>query len=108
MANSIQKSKVEANAWEVLATEFTALMGKVRAQLGHNSDQAIDWGAQSTPAYIEEDADGNINGLNYSRQNIANLIGSFDQVRALLDGETPSTGDHLGNFNNISRPNPFR
>lgn len=108
MANSIAKSRVEAASVEVVCTQMAVLLAKVRTLLDHNSDQAIDWAAQSPPDYIDEDTDGNINGLAFSRQAVANAIGSLDQFRRLMENESVTQGDHLGNINQLARAMPLR
>lgn len=97
-----------AQTARALADQLAALHAKIHTFLEFNSDQAIDWGAGSTPAYITEDADGNIEGVRFSRQDVANVIGSFDQLRRLLTSQSVSTGDHLGNLNKLSQPLPLR
>lgn len=96
--------KQEAAAAQLVASELASLLTRLDQFLEHNSDLAIDWAAVSTPAYITEDAAGNLQDLLFSRQAVANVIGSFAQVRTLLTGGTPSTGDHLGNLNQLAQP----
>lgn len=70
--------------------------------LEHNSDLSIDWAGDPKPAYINEDAAGNIDGTTFSRAAVANAIGSLDQVRRLLTNSSVSQGDHLGNLNKLA------
>lgn len=74
----------------------------IKELLDTNSDKAIDWAAGSLPAYINEDASGNLDGLGFSRTAMANVIGSLDNVRKVLDNEAVSQGDHLGNINQLA------
>lgn len=104
MALAYPLVKVEAQAAQLLANEVASLLARLDQFLEHNSDLSIDWGAGSTPAYITEDAAGNLDTLTYSRQAVSNVIGSFAAVRTLLTGGTPSTGDHLGNLNQLAQP----
>lgn len=67
-----------------------------------NSDLAIDWAAGATPAYLNEDANGNLDGFRFTRQNMANLIGSIDNFKKLLTSQAVSQGDHLGNINLVA------
>lgn len=97
-----------ADAAVVIANELAAALAKADRFLEFNSDQAIDWAASETPAYIAEDADGNIEGRLFTRQQIANAIGSFDQFRKLMENVATSQGDHLGNVNAISQALPIR
>lgn len=75
---------------------------KCQAFLTTNSNLAIDWGAGSTPEYIQEDESGNLAGFKFSRQAVSNIIGSLDSFVKLMTAQTPSTGDHLGNINVVA------
>lgn len=96
--------KKEAESYESLANEIAVWIARVRQQLAHDSDLSIDWPAGSTPSYISEAASGNMTGLPFTRQAVSNFKTTAAQVIALVDGGTPSTGDHLGNINQLSRP----
>jgi hypothetical protein len=98
------KVKVEAEAIQAVCSELAAVLTRINQVLEHNSDQAIDWANASKPAYISEDADGNLLGLLFARAAVANAVGSLDQVRRLLTSQTVTTGDHLGNINQLARP----
>lgn len=102
MANSTARTVAVANTCSQLAEQLVDLYAKINDFLEYNSDQAIDWAAGSTPAYIPEDGDGNIDGLTFSRQAVANAIGTLAQFRNLLTNQTVSEGDHLGNLNIVS------
>lgn len=106
MALNAARTLETANAVETLCRNVAAILADIDDVLEYNSDQAIDWAAGSTPAYIPEDAAGNIEGKNYSRQAVSNAIGSLDWVRKLLTNQsmTSSQGDHLGNLNILSSP----
>ena len=104
MANSVEKSKVEAEAIASVANEAKVLYARIKELMDHNSEQAIDWAAIVPPSYISEDENGNITGLHFSRHQVADAVGSLNEIVALLSGQNPSTGDHLGNLNLISRP----
>lgn len=94
----------EARAIANLANEAASFHARLNQLLEHNSDLAIDWAAGTTPAYITEDADGNLSGFTYTRQQVANVIGSLDQIRKLLTNQVVTQGDHLGNFHLLARP----
>lgn len=96
----------EADAVAVICEEATQLLTRITWMLEHNSDLAIDWAAAVKPDYIEEDVDGNLVDRRFSRQNVANAIGSLDWVRKLLTNQdmTGCQGDHLGNLNLMARP----
>lgn len=95
-----------ADAGRRIAERFLDLLADMDDFLEFNSDQAIDWAGDPTPAYIglDNDNSGNIDGRTYSPAQVANLIGSMAAVRTLLTGGTPATGDHLANFNGVARP----
>jgi len=94
----------EADAVAVVCEEVTSLLARINWLLEHNSDLSIDWAAAQKPSYIEEDAAGNLVDRRFSRQNVANAIGSLAQIRSLLTGGAASQGDHLGNLNLMARP----
>lgn len=102
MANSTQGTTEVAAAVSAKATKVVALVYEVMQVLDFNSDKSIDWAAVQLPAYIAEDADGNIDGFKFSRTQAANAIGSLDQFRKLLMNEAVSQGDHLGNLNLVA------
>src|SRR5688500_2823584 len=106
MALTYNRVQQVASAAAVLANDTADLLTRVQQFLEYNSDQAIDWGAASTPAYIEESGDGNLSGYAYSRQAVANAIGSLDWFRKLLTNQsmTGGQGDHLGNLNQLATP----
>jgi hypothetical protein len=94
----------EADAVALICEEVAAMLTRINLMLEHNSDLSIDWAAATKPAYIEEDAAGNMVDRRFSRQNVANAIGSLDQIRKLLTNQATSQGDHLGNLNVMARP----
>lgn len=106
MALVFERVQEEAAAGVTLARDTATLLTRIQQFLEHNSDQAIDWGAGATPAYIEENAAGNVEGFYFSRQDMSNAIGSLDWVRKLLTNQsmTGSQGDHLGNLNKLIAP----
>ncbi len=106
MALVFERVANEADAFAELANRSVTLLSDIQQMLTHNSNLAIDWGAGETPAYITEDGAGNITGKGYSRQDVANMIGSLDWIRKLLTNQTMtgSQGDHQGNLNKLARP----
>ena len=70
-----------AQALESAAELAHKALVAIKSVIEANSDNAIDWGAVSTPSYIDEDGasgDGseNITGLSYTRIQVANLVGT--------------------------------
>ena len=106
MALSIDGSKSEAQAIAGVCSELAAVLAKVDIIIEHNSDMSIDWAAGALPAYIVEDAEGNINGLPFDRVSVANAIGSFLQFRNLMTNQAATTGDHVGNVNKLAQAMP--
>lgn len=96
--------KAEAEAIAAVANELVSLYHRVNQILEHNSDLAADWTAGATPGYISEAASGNMTGLPYTRQQIGNAIGSFSQFKNYMTNAAVTQGDHLGNFDLVSRP----
>lgn len=106
MALTNARASATADAVADVANQAATLLALIDQLLEFNSDQAIDWGAAQTPAYIDEDAAGNLVGKQFSRQDVSNVIGSLDWVRKLLTNQSMagSQGDHLGNINKLVRP----
>lgn len=87
---------------KTVSDEAKALHYRLKEFLTTNSNLSIDWGAVNKPAYINEDVAGNLDGFTFTRQQMANMIGSLDNIRKVLDNEAASQGDHLGNINQIA------
>lgn len=79
------------------ATEFLDLYGRMQGLLAHNSALSIDWANASKPAFLNEDAAGNLDGLDFTRAQVANALGTFAAVQELLDN------GHRGNLELIAR-----
>jgi hypothetical protein len=108
MALSADRVRVTAAAIESVATELAAVLAKIDVILAHNSDLSIDWNADPKPAYIDEDGNGNITGLYFSRTDISNVIFSIEQVQKAMTDQDIVKGDHLGNVNKVARAMPVR
>jgi hypothetical protein len=91
-------STAEAEAVQKMAERLMNVLADIDDLVTHNSGLAIDWGGQSKPACITEDAAGNIEGLNFSRGQVANAIGTFAAIQTLM-GQ-----GHKGNLNLVARP----
>jgi hypothetical protein len=75
---------------------------RLKEFLDTNSDLAIDWAGDPLPGYINEDANENLDGLKFSRAQVANAVGSLDNFRKLLENLAADQGDHLGNLNQLA------
>lgn len=111
MALEYSKVQSEATAIEDVCNQTVSLLATYGQLLEHNSDLAIDWAAGAKPAYINEQANGNLEGKTYSRQQVANAIGTLTLIRKILLNQDvtglmtlASPGDHLGNLNLLTRP----
>jgi hypothetical protein len=98
MALTMPTVVAEAEAVSLMAERLMAAFVLMDDLLAHNSGLALDWGAATKPAVITEDAAGNIAGTFWSRQEIANAIGTLAALQTLLDQ------GHRGNLNLVSRP----
>jgi hypothetical protein len=94
-----QEAKAIADLWKTLHY-------RAKQFLDTNSDASINWAGDPKPAVINEDGSGNIDGVNFSRTQLANFIGSLDNLRKVADNEQASQGDHLGNVNQLADANP--
>ena len=92
------KATTEAEAVGFMAESFLKVYDSLVGLLAHNSSLSIEWGATTTPAYIEEDASGNLAGLPVTRQQISNAIGTLAAIKTLMEA------NHLGNLNLVARP----
>jgi hypothetical protein len=88
----------EAEAVRLLAERLMDVYADVVDLIAHNSGLSIDWANATKPAFLEEDASGNLAGLPVTRQQVANAIGSFAAIQTLMGN------GHLGNLNLVSRP----
>ncbi len=94
-------SEAATEAQEI-ADQLKAVYQRTVAFLATNSDLSIDWAAGALPSYINEDVDGNLDGLGFTRAQVANIVGSFDQFKNLIENAAVTQGDHLGNINQLS------
>lgn len=88
-----------------VCTQLKAALYAAQELLETNSDLGIDWAAVGTPAYINEDVDGNVDGEKFSRGEVANAIGTLDNFVKLMTNQAASQGDHLGNVNKLADVN---
>ena len=94
----------EARAIQAVCTDMAFMLVRIQQILTHNGNQLIDWGAATKPAYIDEDAAGNMNGMTFSRVAVANAVGSLEALRKLMTNQSVAglQGDHVGNLNQIA------
>lgn len=104
MAASAQRLAEAARQASILATDGKQFFGRMNLFLSHMAAMSYDLTADPCPDYIVEDANGNIQGLDFSRQDLANAIGSFTQIRNLALNQTVTEGDHLVNLEKLARP----
>lgn len=102
---ALEYAKVVDMATAVKEASETAVacLHIVERVLDANSALAIDWAAAETPAYITEGGNGNLSGLTYGRADVANAIGSLDQVRRLMRNLSLSQGNHVGNLHKLAK-----
>jgi hypothetical protein len=112
MSLPYSRVKEAAESAQKLSDRLKALYWDLEKFLRHNSALSIDWangevvivpGEDKPGAYIQEDDKGNLDGLPFTRTDIANVIGSFQQVVNGLKNEQPVKGDHLGNLEKIAK-----
>jgi len=89
-----KEAKAIADLWKTLHY-------RAKIFLDTNSDVVIDWGGSKADV-INEDASGNIDGVGFTRIQLANFIDSLDNLRKIVDNEVTTKGDHLGNINQLA------
>jgi hypothetical protein len=90
------RAKEVAEQIKSVCNQAKELSREINDILTFNSNQAIDWGAVSKPAYLNEDAAGNLDGLGFTRAQVSNAVGSLDALK------TAFAGGHLGNINQLA------
>ena len=108
-ANTTQARAVAvANAWKQRAQLAVKLISELETMVDYNADIAIDWSngdLTSGGDDITVDAAGNIDGLTFTPAQVSNAIGTLNAlVTWIKGGAAPSTGDHLGNLNQLVQP----
>lgn len=105
MATTASRIKLTSQEVRNLCARMVDLQADIAALLSYNSSQSIDWGnlANGTPPV---DANGNIEGEDYSKGEVSNAIGSLDWVNKLLTNQsmTGSQANHLGNLHKLASP----
>jgi hypothetical protein len=103
MANTHVRAKEVGDAAVELSNRMKGLLKDVHGLLQHNTALAIDWANETKPAFLNEDADGNLDGLHFTRQEMANALFSLSQFHALLTNQAVSQGDYLGNLEKLAK-----
>ena len=81
-----------------LAGRTLSLLADMDAFLAYNSAQAIDWAGATKPPNLEEGEGGEIQGMDFTRQQVSNAIGTFAAIQALV------AQGHLGNLQLLATP----
>lgn len=99
MALTHTRASEVATAVKGACDDLKAALKRAAEVLDTNSDLSVDWAGDPKPSYLNEDADGNLDGFKFTRAQVANAIGSLNQFRNLLTNQVATQGDHLGNLN---------
>lgn len=70
-----------------------------------NTHTGVDYSAAgdvSKPSWLNEDANGNIDGLDFTRQNYVSGVVFLQQVEALLTNNTVTEGDYKSTLASIA------
>jgi hypothetical protein len=103
MAITHTRAKEVATFAVDLSNEIKTLLWRIESFLKHNSANSIDWVANPRPDFLNEDVNGNLDGLHFSRLDLGNAIGSIDNIRKTLRNESVTQGDHLGNLEKLAK-----
>ena len=104
MANTHLRAKELGESAVSISNNIKALLKEIHGFRQHNTALAIDWAAQSKPAFIDEDEAGNLAGLHFTRTEMANAINSLVQLEVLLtNAGRPEQGDYLGNLEKLAK-----
>lgn len=96
MALTHTRAKEIAEHAVAVSNETKVLLYRITEFLTMNSNQAIDWGGATKPAYLNEDVAGNIDGTGFTRQQLSNAIGSLDTLKTAMDTA-------IGNLNQLAK-----
>lgn len=103
MATTHARAKEVAEFAATLSNETKVLLSRIEEFLRHNTALAIDWAGDPKPAFLNENVDGNLDGLHFTRLEMANAVNSLNQVKVLLTGGAPSQGDYIGNLEKLAK-----
>ena len=96
MALTHTRAKEVAEHAAAVSNETKVLLYRITEFLTMNSNQAIDWAAETKPAFLNEDVVGNLDGLHFTRQQLSNAIGSIDTLKTAMDTA-------IGNLNQLAK-----
>jgi hypothetical protein len=102
---ALTDSRVIQTAQEArdISTDIVTLHTRAKAFLSYNSSQSIDWG--NLPNGEDGiDADGNVEGEDFSKGEVSNAIGSIQEFVDLCDNGTLTQANHLGNLHKLASP----
>lgn len=85
-----------------IAKQMQLLLLRVQNFIHINQTTNVDWGATPAPSVLVEDANGNLEGFQFSRQDVANGVFSMLQYVNLMTNQTVTQGDHLGNLDKLA------
>ena len=115
MALSVDGSRSEAQAIQRACDAMAYALMVARTVRTHNANSGIDWLngwdnlPRTCPAYIAEDATGNINGTTFGRDEVANGVNALDKILTLVDGgDVGAPVAYIGNINKIATAMPLR
>jgi uncharacterized iron-regulated protein len=96
MAMTSSRAYQVAKRGKDVANRLKSLRRDLTDFLEYNTKQAIDWAASQKPAYLEEDADGNLAGQDFSRAAMSNLIGTAAAINDIL------SAGHIDNIDAVA------
>ena len=88
---------------EDLADELKRVYWRTQEFLSHNNALSIAWAADPKPVYLNEDSNTNLDGVDFTRAQLSNMIGTLDQFRRLMENKSITQGDHLGNIEQLAK-----
>lgn len=96
MALTYERAKETAERIKAVVNLAKVLKSELDEVLTFNSNLSIDWANATKPAFINEDAAGNLDGLKFSRQQLANAIGTLATLQAAYGS------GNMGNLNLVA------
>ena len=95
MATTFQRFLEQARAAKALASTLRQAWADCQRLIGHHNANAYSTAGDMTkPAYVNEDAAGNIDGLDFSRGDYVALVVLALQIDALFTNQAVTQGDY--------------